>query len=153
MPCEAKIPVGAVDVVSAPNQNEVVARFAFIRELDSCAVNAIDEGLKILPPMHVHYRAPDVRPGSGALLPEAVKAGVLCPYGAPLIAWRAKCQGRVTHNDKAFLFSLRRWDAFKGRCVKLRQEFDRGSEDGEGACSFVDELKAMADVILLRSQE
>ena len=50
VPRKAKVPVGAVDVVSAPNQHEVVARFAFIRELDSSAVNAIDEGLKILPP-------------------------------------------------------------------------------------------------------
>ena len=78
---------------------------------------------------------------------------MLCSNGAPLIARRAKCQRRVANDDKALLHSLRRWDAFKGRCVKLRQELDRGREDGEGTCSFVDELKAMADVVLLRSQE
>ena len=72
---------------------------------------------------------------------------------APLIAWRAKCQSRVANDYKALLHFLRRWDAFKGRCIKLRQEFDRGREDGEGTCSIVDELEAVADVILLRSQE
>ena len=71
---------------------------------------------------------------------------MLCPNGVSLIAWRTKRKCRITHNDKAFLIDLRGRDALKGRCVKLRQEFDRLIEDGVGACSLVDEL-TMADVI------
>ena len=43
VPCEANIPVGTVDIVSAPNQHEVEARYAFVRDIHlSVQVNKHD---------------------------------------------------------------------------------------------------------------
>ena len=86
--------------------------------------------------------------GSSTLLPEAVGAGPLrtdCILG-PRRAERARAESPT--NDEAFLVGLRRWN------VEFRQEFDRLCEDGERTCSFVEEeLKAVADVVLLQCQE
>ena len=67
VPGKAHVPVCAIHIIAAPNQNNVKTGSAFIGKLESCPVDTVDQGLQVLAPVHIHDNTSDVRPGLGAI--------------------------------------------------------------------------------------